>query len=172
MHELLIGFEVVFERDKIDDYREVLSCYGGCEPINDFLDNGECKVSLKYNRTIGSFYMNYVSSSYVSGNNQTRGLSPKRLGVYLELLRKRIQDIENYLKVDMSYLLDKLRDELHKELRELEISKQMLSGNGMIMDRDTKEAFEESGRLASVRIPQLRFAIQLIKNRKTEYDGE
>ena len=168
MAELLSGFEVVFERGRIDEYVDVVTSYGDYEPICNFPDDEDCKVFLRYCSQVSSFYMSYVPVDYKGNNSHTNDLSPEGLKRYLEGLRKKVHDLNESVKVDMSYVLDMLQNDLRKELAQLEISKQMMSGNGMIMDRDTKEAFGESGRLASVRIPQLKLAIRLIKDQKEE----
>ena len=62
----------------------------------------------------------------------------------------------------MEYVIELLQIKLNNELKELETANQMLKGKGFIMNLDTQKAFEESKRLASIRIPQLQEAINLL----------
>lgn len=62
----------------------------------------------------------------------------------------------------MEYVIELLKTKLNNELKELEIANQMLKGKGFIMNEDTQKAFEESKRLALIRIPQLKQAIDLL----------
>lgn len=169
MAELLLGFEVVFEEDQIEAYREVVLNY---QAFVDFLNSkkfeGKRKISLSYDYTLRLFFMKPVHVDYEGNNNHTNDLSPERLTMYLEGLRKKVHDLNESVKMDMSYVLDMLQGELRKELRELEVSQMVSAGRVMIMSSETIEAFIESGQLANVRIPQLKLAIQLIKDQKIE----
>lgn len=62
----------------------------------------------------------------------------------------------------MEYVFELLQKKLDNELKELEIAKQMLKGKGFIMNEHTQKAFQESRKLASIRIPQLKQAIDLL----------
>lgn len=62
----------------------------------------------------------------------------------------------------MEYVIELLKTKLNNELKQLEIANQMLKGKGFIMNEDTQEAFEESRKLAFIRIPQLKEAIELL----------
>lgn len=62
----------------------------------------------------------------------------------------------------MKYVLELLQTKLNNELKELETASQILKGKGFIMNEDTQKAFEESKRLASIRIPQLQEALELL----------
>lgn len=60
----------------------------------------------------------------------------------------------------MEYVIQLLQKKLNQELTALESANQMLRGKGFIMNEDTQKAFEESRRIASIRIPQLKEAIK------------
>lgn len=62
----------------------------------------------------------------------------------------------------MKYVLELMQTKLNNELKELETANQMLKGKGFIMNEDTQKAFNESRRLASIRIPQLKQAIEVL----------
>ncbi|CAD8327763.1 hypothetical protein [uncultured phage] len=62
----------------------------------------------------------------------------------------------------MEYVIELLQKKLNQELTALESANQMLKGKGFIMNEDTQKAFEESRRLAFIRIPQLKEAIELL----------
>lgn len=62
----------------------------------------------------------------------------------------------------MEYVIELLQIKLNNEYKELETANQMLKGKGFIMNPDTQKAFEESKILASIRIPQLQEALELL----------
>ena len=60
------------------------------------------------------------------------------------------------------YVINLLQSKLDNELKQLEIDRQMLKGNGFRMAINTKEAFEKSRDIAYIRIDELYNALRIL----------